>query len=215
MYRNCPHQFHQVRVLKLYPFKTTPETEFGNEVHKHLEMAVGHGVPLPPAFHAYQWVVDLVMTMPGAKLVEQDLSVDKTGARVDKWDWGKKYMNGKGDVLAVAGDVAVVLDYKTGAKPRDADEQLDLMAMLTMLCMPEINTVKVAALYVQTGTLVPEQFRVVARDELPALTSRFVTEAQEIEACLVHGKWVKKPSGLCYGWCEVTTCENWKPRKVK
>ena len=36
-YCNCPHQYHQVKVLQKYPTKVTQQMLYGTEVHKALE----------------------------------------------------------------------------------------------------------------------------------------------------------------------------------
>lgn len=212
LFRQCPHRYHQVRVLKLYPFIRTPENEFGDRVHKALEMAVGHGVPLPSEMAVYQWVVDMVLSLPGAKHVEVDVSVSSSGDRVDKWDWKNKYFNAKSDVLVIDGAVATVIDYKTG-KVKEANDQLDINAMLVFMCYPQVTEVRAAALFVQTGDVVPSKLRIIGRDQLGQLQTRFGMLASDVALAATSGRWPKKQSGLCAGYCEVSTCENYKEKR--
>ena len=50
MYDQCPAQYHEVKILRLHPFRSTPATEFGVRAHSAMEAAVKFKTPLPSEF---------------------------------------------------------------------------------------------------------------------------------------------------------------------
>ena len=47
-YEGCPRRYHEVKVLKNYPFTDTQATLYGKEYHEAAELYIRDGKPLPP-----------------------------------------------------------------------------------------------------------------------------------------------------------------------
>ena len=69
-YEGCARRYHEVKILKKYPFKETQAVIYGKELHKAAEDYVGKGEPLPEQFEFIQSTLDALMAKPGRKLVE-------------------------------------------------------------------------------------------------------------------------------------------------
>jgi hypothetical protein len=50
---------------------------------------------------------------------------------------------------------------------------------------------------------------------MDALWSKFVPDLRQYMEAFKTETWQARPSGLCNGWCPVTECEHWKPKKVR
>lgn len=211
-FQKCERQYHEVRVLKRFPYVSSPEAEFGDRAHKALEAAARDGVPLPPEFAAYQWVLDdFVARLPGQLHYEYEFSLSSMGNPVPPRDWNRKYWMGKADVMAIDGEHAIVADYKTGKSKYPDTEQLDLMAMCTFNTFPQVTKVSGVLLFLQDAVT---SMTVHTRGDLLKLSNKFHSVTKDIELAQASGVWKEKPSALC-PWCPVTECSNWKPKPEK
>lgn len=209
-FQNCPRQYHEVRVLKLHPYVQSAEAEFGDRAHKALELAGRDGIPLPPEFAAYQWVIDdIVKQLPGELHFEYEFSLSSMGNPVPVRDWNRKYWMGKADVLAIDGTHAICIDYKTGKSKYPDPEQLDLMALFTFNTFPEVERVSGMLLFLQDGVTETTSH---TRADLLALSNKFHSITRDIAFANESGQWKENKTPLC-GWCPCTTCPNWKERK--
>lgn len=209
---NCPRQYHEVRVLKKYPFVKTAESEFGDRAHKALELCGRDGIPLPDEFKNYQWVIDdIVRRLPGTVTYEHEFSLSASGSVVPHRAWNQKYWTGKADVLAINGDHAIVIDWKTGSSRYPDPDQLEMMGMFTLMQFPQINRVSGMLLFLQDGTAETAE---VSRSTFSVISGKFYTSAKNIEFAQDSGKWPMNKTGLC-PYCPVTDCPNWKPKPEK
>jgi hypothetical protein len=211
-FQNCERQYHEVRVLKRFPYVQSAEAEFGDRAHKALELAGRDGVPLPPEFAAYQWVVDdIIKRLPGQVYFEYEFSLSSMGNPVPVRDWNRKYWMGKADVLAIDGDHAICIDHKTGKSKYPDPEQLDLMAMFTFNAFPQVNRVSGMLLFLQDGVTETTSH---TRADLLGLSNKFHRITKDIQMATDSGAWKENPTPLC-AWCPVTECSNWKPKPEK
>ena len=211
-FQQCPRQYHEVRVLKRFPYVQSPEAVFGEEAHKALELAGTHGTPLPEKFAPYQWAVDGIMAQlsPDAQY-EYDFSFSATGSPVAPNAWAQKFWSGKADVFAVSADTAIVVDWKTGKSGYPDKAQLELMAYFAFMAKPEVNTVHGVLVFLQDAKLVTHSYY---RKDITAIHTKWWDVVREIKLCEDSGAWEEKPSALC-PWCPVTECSNWSPPKPK
>jgi hypothetical protein len=40
-------------------------------------------------------------------------------------------------------------------------------------------------------------------------------DIKQYQQAFVQDVWQARQSGLCHGWCPVTTCEYWKPKRMR
>jgi len=88
-------------------------------------------------------------------------------------------------------------------------KQLDLMAGAVFVHFPEVQKIKSGLAFVVSNEF-PKKTHV--REELNKYLSVFEPQLERLEASLENGIWNAKSSPLC-GWCPVTSCEHWKPRR--
>jgi len=51
------------------------------------------------------------------------------------------------------------------------------------------------------------------RNEAPALWDSYAADLKRYEYSFEQDIWLAKQSGLCYGFCPVTSCQFWKPKR--
>ena len=74
-YEGCARRYHEVKVLKRYPFKDTQATIYGKEYHTAAELYIRDGTPLPEQFAFSKDMLDALIKKPGRKLCEQQMAL--------------------------------------------------------------------------------------------------------------------------------------------
>jgi RecB family exonuclease len=204
-YEGCARRYHEVKVLKRYPFKDTQATIYGKEYHTAAELYIRDGTPLPEQFAFSKDMLDALIKKPGRKLCEQQMALT---VDLQPCDWKSKdvWVRGIADLLIVDDDnlTAWVVDYKTGNNKYPDREQLKLMALMVFAHHPHIRKVNAALLFVIKNDMVKYQLTV---DEKDPLWWDYRERVARIEQAYASGVWNPKSSPLC-PWCPVTTCEN-------
>jgi RecB family exonuclease len=204
-YEGCARRYHEVKVLKRYPFKDTQATIYGKEYHTAAELYIRDGTPLPEQFAFSKDMLDALIKKPGRKLCEQQMALT---VDLQPCDWKSKdvWVRGIADLLIVDDDnlTAWVVDYKTGNNKYPDREQLKLMALMVFAHHPHIRKVNAALLFVIKNDMVKYQLTV---DEKDPHWWDYRERVARIEQAHASGVWNPKPSPLC-PWCPVVTCEN-------
>jgi len=208
-YEGCPRRYHEVKVLKNYPFKDTDATIYGKELHTAAELYIKEGTPLPPQFAFLQGTLDALMAKPGRKLCEHQMGVTKDlkpCGFMDKEVW----VRGIADLLIIDDEnlTARVVDYKSGNNKYPDREQLKLMALMVFAHFPHIRRVSGALLFVVKEDIAKASFMVGEAEEY---WWDYRERVARIEQAHETGVWNPKPTPLC-GWCPVTTCEHNRKR---
>ena len=208
-YEGCPRRYHEVKVLKNYPFKDTEATLYGKELHTAAELYIRDSKPLPPQFEFLKDTLDALNAKPGRKLCEHEM-----GIRADLSPCGFKdkdvWCRGIADLLIIDDDnlTAYVVDYKSGNNKYPDREQLKLMALMVFAHFPHIRKVSGGLLFVVKNDLVKASF---LRGEAEEYWWDYRERVARIEQAHDSGVWNPKPTPLC-GWCVVKTCEYNKKR---
>jgi hypothetical protein len=116
--------------------------------------------------------------------------------RVDPW------LRVVADVLKVRGDLARIVDWKTG-KVKNDSEQLELSASVVFSHFPEVQRVMTNFVWLQ------ENFKtdlVIERSDQKFFWARMLPQVDEMKLARVTGNFPAKPSGLCIRHCPVTGC---------
>jgi hypothetical protein len=208
-YEGCPRRYHEVKVLKNYPFTDTQATIYGKELHEAAEFYIKENKPLPPQFEFIKDTLDALNAKPGRKLCEYEM-----GIRADLSPCGfmdkDVWCRGIADLLIIDDDnlTAHVVDYKTGNNKYPDREQLKLMALMVFAHFPHIRKVLGGLLFVVKNDLVKASFM---RGEAEDYWWDYRERVARIEQAHETGVWNPKPTPLC-GWCVVKTCEYNKKR---
>lgn len=213
LFRQCPHRYYSTRISKEFKddFKG-PAAEWGVAVHKAMERRISMGTPLPANMVQYTQLANRLDAINGEKFTEQQLALtvqyEPTG-----WFGDDVWVRNIMDLLIIhpAGKTAFVFDYKTG-KIKDEDRQLALCAAFVFTHYPEVDKVISAYIWMNEQRLAPATF---LRKYSDRLWNLYLPHVSVMEDSVLNGDWPKKPTGLCHGWCPVTTCKFWQPRKEK
>lgn len=212
-FETCPRQYEAKYVTKEVKFEETDATRWGNEVHLGLEERVRDGKPLPPNLAIYEKYARAILARKGEKIVEGEfaLAVDKTPTGFFAKD---VWVRSKIDVLNLRDDgIAEVWDWKSG-KPKLDATQLLLYALLVMEHHPDIKEVRCAYVWLQNQAPIGAPISYL-RFNKAALWMTFEDKYRQLKSAYDLGVFQPKTSGLCAGWCSVTSCEFWKPKRVK
>ncbi|MEY4910068.1 MAG: hypothetical protein RL260_3786 [Pseudomonadota bacterium] len=215
LFAQCPRQYHEVKILKLHPFRSSPATEFGTRAHAAIEAWVKTKAPFPEEFAAYQWVIDdLLSQLSPNAVAEMPFDFARDWSEVSPRAWSDKHLTGSADLVDVVDGLALIGDWKFSkvGNHRYADtDQLEAMAMMLMHKRPDVHTVVGLLVFVNDGVCVPSDGSCRwTRADLPALDAKWLGKTADVEEHVRMGVFPAKPNGLC-AFCPSTTCEHKQP----
>jgi hypothetical protein len=204
-FEQCPKQFYHEKILKEYPFVETEAIRYGNEFHKAAENYIKDSTPLPKKFSFIQETLDSLNEKRGVKLCERKLGVTEN---LEPCDFFAKnvWFRGIADLLIIdtLGELAWVIDYKTGKNSKYADKgQLELMALSVFAHYPEIKKVRAGLLFVVSKDLIKDSYADFDKDKL---WLKWLAKYEQMKSAAEVNVWNPKPSGLCKRHCQVTVC---------
>jgi len=209
-FENCPRQYYETKVAKRYPQGTTKEMQWGRDVHTAFENYLLHGTPLPTDLETHRIFLEHYRSLPGEIAGEERIALNnqlKGCAYFAKDVWYR----GQVDARKRDGSFSYILDHKTGRVKNDYT-QLKGFAMHEFLTQPQVQTVRVEFYWTQIKGSNGESY---TRAQLPELIDHFVPKLSRYADAFLTDTWVPKQSGLCNGWCPVTTCEFWRPKRSR
>jgi hypothetical protein len=83
------------------------------------------------------------------------------------------------------------------------------MAGAIFVKFPQVQKIKSALLYVVSNEFIKKTHR---REELDSYMGVFGDQLERLETAMDNGVFNAKSGPLC-GWCPVTDCAHWKPRR--
>lgn len=203
-FETCPKRHYEIDIAKNYSEEEdtdpTSPLNWGNRVHKELAAAC-QGAALPAEMAMYQHWVDRVRAGPGKLLVEQKFAINKDFQKTTYFAPDVWY-RGIGDIVRIAGPVALVLDWKTGKILVDSI-QLMLMAQCIFSAYPEIQKVRSEFVWLKDDCTSPEVF---TRREVADEWTGLIQRVRLLEAADATQNYPPKPNKLCRQWCLVTGC---------
>lgn len=208
-FEGCARRYYQVKILKAYPFEDSTATMYGKEVHLACEEYIRDGKPLGGHVR-FKEVLDKLNAYPGTKHTELEMAVNSHGQCMEFEDEGGTF-RGIADLVIVDGDLARIIDYKTGSAKYPDPKQLELMALMVFAKFPAVMYVKGALLFLLHDVMIK---RAYTRQDFNSILSYWMSKRDSIMACADTGVWNPNPTGLC-SWCPHISCEHWKPRRNK
>jgi hypothetical protein len=209
---SCPWSFHETRVTKRIKREQGEEAEWGEYVHKQFERRQIARAVLPPPLLTHEAYMKKIEAISGTLAVEQKIAFDKRAQPCGFFDqqvWFRGVIDWK--KVCVPDRRATLIDYKTG-KQKDDFAQLGLFALHTFAAHPEVDLVDTRYFWTQTGL---ETRKVYGRAEIPALWANYIPDLRQYALAFKDDAWPKRQSGLCNGWCPVTDCEHWRPKRLR
>lgn len=99
--------------------------------------------------------------------------------------------------------------HNTG-KPHTKFRQLDIYAWYLFLTNKQLDEINAAYYWTKYQQ---ETKKTYHRVQLPEIWNSLKPEIVAYRNAFKTDTWQPKPSGLCNGWCAVTDCEFWKPKR--
>ena len=152
-YEGCARRYHEIKVLKNYPFTDTVHTIYGKQVHESAEFYIRDGKPLPPEHEFMKPILDSLLKKTGRKLAEYEMGLRENLSPCD-FKADDVWVRGIADLLIINDDglKAWVIDYKTGNDKYPDRDQLILMSLMVFAHFPHIRQVNSALLFVVKGS---------------------------------------------------------------
>jgi hypothetical protein len=202
-FEQCARQYHEVTVLKRFPFRDTPQTLYGKDVHKAIEDYGRDGTPMPEQFAFVLPVVDVLLAKPGRKLFEHEMALTKD-LRPCAFDSDDRWVRGIADLLIVDDDnlTARVIDWKTGNDKYPDRDQLVLMSLMVFAHFPHIRSVSSALFFIVKGSMVKHK---MSYEDAEDAWWDYRERVAKLEAAHEYDVWNPSQSPLC-GWCPVKDC---------
>lgn len=215
-FRNCEHQYAEVKVYKRVVDTAGEAADWGNWVHKEIE---AHYKTKPtPEWHAnvlpyvpqIERALEWAGEATGIRYVEMQLGIttklQPCGMDADDV-WGRGIV----DFMVKHPDIATInaMDWKTG-KIKPDNVQMKRFALFIFYHFPNVVTVNTSFEWLQYGTFTRASFSLV---DVQDLWRELVPELTRFKEAFKTETWKKKQSGLCNGWCPVESCEFWRPRR--
>jgi hypothetical protein len=202
-FETCPKQFYHAQVLKQFPFEETEAMRYGTEFHKAAEDFVRDGTPIPGKFSFATKTLEKLKAKPGEKLCERKMGLTEN---LEPCDFFSKdvWFRGIADLVILDGDLAWVVDYKTGKSSKYADKgQLELMALAIFAHFPQVKRIKAGLMFVIAKDLVKGSYTDFDKDEL---WRKWLAKHGAMKKAFEVEVWNPRPSGLCRRHCPVTEC---------
>ncbi len=202
-FEGCAKRYHEVKVLKRFPFTDTKHTIYGKDVHKAIEDYGRDGTPMPPEFAQFLPVVDALLAKTGRKLFEHEMALTKDLRPCDFGD-ENRWVRGIADLLIINDDnlTARVVDWKTGNDRYPDRDQLVLMSLMVFAHFPHIRSVSSALVFIVKGSMVKQK---MSRDDAEEAWQDYRARVAKLEAAHEYNVWNPSQSPLC-GWCPVRDC---------
>jgi len=210
---NCPRSFEAKRVSKSVVEPRSPQMIWGEEVHKEFEDRLAVNKPLRLDLQEHEPYIAAFEALDGMLFTEQKIALNKKLKPTSFFSYDV-WFRGIIDASKIDSEnrCAKVIDYKTG-KRHTKPNQLILFALYVFAMYPEVD--EVCSEFYWTKEPTNPTTNIYTRDQMDALWSKFVPDLRQYMEAFKTETWQARPSGLCNGWCPVTECEHWKPKKVR
>ena len=203
LYKQCPHKYYRMRVLKDVVEPPSDAIRYGLEVHKAAEDFIRDDVPVPEKFAFMRQPLETLKAKPGTKMCEYKMGLTRNlepCSFFDKDVWWR----GIADLIVLQADRAWVVDYKTGKSAKFADtKQLELMALGIFKHFPQVKKAKTGLLFVVANNFVKEDFH---KHDEGVKWIPWIEETNRLEKALELNVWNPRPNFSCRNWCHVRDC---------
>lgn len=198
----CPRKYWAEKVVKVVPWKESPQAAYGKVVHKHFEDRLMKGTKLPMDLTHHEKVMAKFADAPGEGFPEQQLALDRN---YQPTGWFDKdcHIRGIIDYVKINGTHAIIVDHKTG-RQKDGFRQLDLMFAMISVFQPQVQTATGMFYWTQGKKIVHKKY---TRDDVAGIWADYLPEVNRLQAAFDDDLWPTKTNGLCRKWCDYTECQ--------
>ena len=215
-YNQCPKAFYYQYVEQSIPYSSSPDAAYGSEMHDFIDCYMKGTAEITPRTEFLRPLLTKLKSIKGRVETEYGLGFmqDKTPTTFDD---KSAFVIGKSDctIFHPTEPKLKIFDWKFTGKitPESYKVEMDMFRMLHFWMHPEIEHIETGLVWLKTPA--PTTVNHCTRDDLPMLESTIMSNIERVEESISFEKFPCKVSGLCYGWCGATMCQNWKPKKEK
>jgi predicted RecB family nuclease len=194
LYENCPYRYFRQRVVKDVVDEGGEASKYGERIHQYLEVRLKDNHSLPQEVAHYEPLCKSVerIATGGELHIEKELVLSDNLTPTGWWD-ADAWLRSKLDILVINGNLANVMDWKTGK--RNADQfQMQLFAAQVFKHFPDVQSVRTSLVWLKTMEMDTETY---FRADVNAIWADVMKRIQRIHTSLEHDNWPARPSGLC------------------
>lgn len=200
-YDTCPKRYYHVDVAKDVKEEESEALMWGNEVHKALADRLSQGTALPGGMKIYEPWCERILTGEGNILVEQKLAITEDFGPT-KYFAPDVWFRAIGDVIKIAGPVALIADWKTGKIIEDS-QQLALAAACVFAHYPEVKRVRSEFIWLKEDATTRADY---SRDDMPDMWRGLWPRIEALKQAHETLSFPAKPGFLCKRYCPVRSC---------
>lgn len=213
-FRTCAKRWYHYNVNKDVKEPEGEAMKWGFQVHAAMAAAIDDSTPLPETMPYQHWI-DWVKSTEGCDVrTEQKLAITEQFEPCEFFDRKKKvWFRTVLDVVKINGQVARIIDWKTGKKPdnpvkrAEAEQQLWLSATAVFARYPDVVMVRTNLVYLQEDDSPKElAHRDIWRKDLPTLWTQVTPTLSAMQFAMDTNSFPPNPSGLCKRHCAVAQC---------
>jgi hypothetical protein len=209
-FETCPKRYYHIDVKKDVKEEEGEALLWGNMVHKALAAYIAKNVPLPKGMESFQKWCDRITSGGNSQiLVEQQLCINADfgptawfPSDAKRAGTGDPWYRGIGDVIKIAGPVALIVDWKTGKILEDS-QQLALMAACVFAHYPEVVKVRSEFIWLKDDANTRGDFH---RNEMAQMWRNLWPRIEALKHAHDTLTFPPKEGGLCRRFCPVTSC---------
>jgi hypothetical protein len=194
LYENCPYRYFRQRIVKDVVDEGGEASKYGERIHQYLEYRLANDAVLPQEVAHYEPLclsVERIAT-GGELLIEKELVLTENLTPTGWFD-ADAWLRSKLDILVINGNLANVMDWKTGK--RNADQfQMQLFAAQVFKHYPEVQSVRTSLVWLKTMEMDTQTY---FRADVNAIWADVMKRIQRIHSSVEHDNWPARPSGLC------------------
>ena len=208
-FEQCAFRYLKIDVQRIPEFKEKSEQlDWGNKVHKAMELALLGTAPLPAEMKPWQKWVDMVQRLPGELLVEQKWALTRD-LQACTYFAPAVWWRARIDVFKIdhANKRATMPDWKTGRTKHDFT-QLVLNAACAFAHHPYLETIRAAFIWLPEDEITHEDFTKETVAE--ALKNGILDRINAVEQAHIMDSFPPNPGGLCREFCPVSICQYWR-----
>lgn len=193
LYENCPLRYFRQRIVKDVVDEGGEASKYGERVHKFLEDRL-NGAELPTEVVNYEPLCAAVerLSTGGELHIEKELVLNDELSPTTWWA-PDAWLRSKLDVLVIRGDMAVVMDWKTGKRNPDFF-QMQIFAAQVFKHYPDVHKVKTVLTWLKDMKQDSEEY---SRENINMAWTDIMQKIRRIHESLEHDNWPARPSGLC------------------
>lgn len=202
-FETCPRRHYEIDVKKAWGEPRSEQLSWGDAVHAAMACALKDSTPLSPQFAVYQPWVDKVASTAGDLLVECKWAITRE-FKPTAWFSKAVWLRVIADAVKMDGEVALIVDWKTGKSANVDQIQLVLTALVMFIHFPQLQCVRADFVWLEEDD---KTTQVIWRQEAGDHWTDLLARVERLKDATETNNFPPKPNRFCAKWCPVKSCE--------